>query len=418
MAVYTGLVISNRYRPLIAWAGIAVALAIGALRWGELPGGVNWNVIGIFAGSLILARLFSYSRLPETISDHLINRSRHAGAAFLYIIIFASIFSIFMDNVVTVLLFAPIALQITAKAKVSPVPVIIGLAVSSNLQGMAILIGDTPSMILAAATRMSFIDFFWHTSRSIPGGRPGIFWLVQLGAGAGLLVLYQFFRKNRQASVSVPVTPVKSWIPVYLIVVMILLLSVATVFDPDFKWFGGVACLLTGLAGFIWYQVQERKNLPGPIWRELGLGTVFFLMSVFILVHMLEERGVVGALVERLGWLQGKNPFLIYSFIVWFSVLISAFIDNVPYIAAMLPVVISLSHTLGVPPELLTLGILIGSCMGGNITPVGAAANLVAVGILEREGHPVSFASFVKIGLPFTVAATGASYAALWFIFK
>ncbi len=417
MAVYTGLIISDRFRPVIAWIGICAALVLGSLSFHELFFGVNWNVIGIFVGSLILARLFSYSNLPETISDHLINRSPNLCVAFLAIIVFASVFSIFMDNVVTVLVVAPIALHLASKAGVSPVPVIIGVAISSNLQGMAILIGDTPSMILAAQTRMTFVDFFWYTGSSFAGGKPGIFWIVQLGAVAGFAVLLFFLRKDRQKPSHLEVTPVRSWVPVWLIALAIVLLSFATVFDPGFRWFGGVACISIGAAGFAWHKVRERRP-GGKLKWKLDWGTVFFLMAVFILVHMLVERGAIAALVGRLEWLKGRNPFLIFSIIVWFSVLVSAFIDNVPYIAAMLPVVIGLSATVGVHPELLTLGVLIGSCMGGNITPIGAAANIVAIGILGDEGESVSFLDFMKIGLPFTIAATGVSWLALWFIFR
>jgi Na+/H+ antiporter NhaD/arsenite permease-like protein len=413
LAVYTGLVVSKRHRPLIAWSGIAVAMIIGALRPWEIVAGVNWNVIGIFIGSLILAELFIFSRVPEALSDHLINRSANVGIAFLFIIAFASVVSIFMDNVVTVLITAPIALQLSRKAGVSPVPVIVGLAISSNLQGMAILIGDTPSMILAARMRMNFLDFFMYKD----SGLPGIFWLVQIGAVAGFAVLFLFVKDNKHKPQHMVITPVRSWMPVWLVVLMVVALSFAMWIDEDFTWYGGTVCMAAGLAGLVWFG---RKRHPRDA-RHLVLGinwnTVLFLAAVFVLVYMLERRGAVDALVARLTVLSNVSPFLIFSIVVWFSVLVSAFIDNVPYITAMLPVVIGFSAQTDIRPELLVFGVLIGSCMGGNITPIGAAANLVAVGILEREGRHVSFGSFVKIGLPFTVAATVAAYLVLWFIY-
>ncbi|MBN2070486.1 MAG: arsenic transporter [Candidatus Krumholzibacteriota bacterium] len=410
LIVYISLVIFKRKRWLIAWSGVVAALLIRALYPAEVFYGIHWNVIGIFVGSLLLAETFIYSRMPETISDHLINKSPNLGIAFMAIIVFASIFSIFMDNVVTVLIIAPIALQLTRKAGVSPVPVIIGLAISSNLQGMAILIGDTPSMLLAARMKLSFLDFFWLD------GMPSIFWIVQIGAVAGFIVLYWFFRGDKQKFQRISITPVRSWVPIWLILVAILLLSFMTWVDPGFRWFGGVACMSVGAAGFIWQKARVARDHEKS-GLKLDYETVAFLMAIFVLVHMLVQRGVVEGLVDQLAGLKGKNVFLIYSVVVWFSVLISSFIDNIPYIAAMLPLVTGLSTTLGVNPALMAFGLLIGSCLGGNITPIGATTNLVSIGILEREGIPVSFREFTRIGLPFTLAATAVSWICLWFIY-
>ena len=417
--VYIFLMISSRYRWLITWTGVGVALILGALDIADVYRGVDWNIIGILFGSLLLADAFVYSRMPETISDHLINRSPNLGISLMLIIVFASVFSIFMDNVVTVLVIAPIALQVTRKAGINPVPVIIGLAISSNLQGMAILIGDTPSMILAARTPMDFLDFFYynHPKSSYHSWKVGIFWIVQVGAVAGFVVLYHYFRGEKRKPSRLEITPVKSWFPLAMLVLAVILLSFASVIDPGFTWFGGVSTVIAG--GISYFYVRARK-FPHQIEDQHGLDweTVMFLAGIFILVYMLEKQGVIDSLVTRFGLLEGASDFLILTAVVWFSVAVSAFIDNVPYIAAMFPVVHGLAEKLGIPHELLFLGVLIGSCMGGNITPIGAAANLTATGILRREGRPVSFGSFVRIGLPFTVAATTVSYLLLYLIYR
>lgn len=417
--VYISLMISSRHRWLITWIGVAAALLLGALEIADLYYGVYWNVIGILFGSLLLADAFVYSRMPETISDHLINKSPNLGTSLMLIIVFASIFSIFMDNVVTVLVIAPIALQVTRKAGINPVPVIIGLAISSNLQGMAILIGDTPSMILAAKTPMDFLDFFIYNNAesSYPSWKIGIFWIVQVGAVAGFVVLYHYFRGEKRKPAHLEITPVRSWFPLAMLILALILLSVASVFDPDFTWFGGVATVITGSISYFYvrarrfhHQIEEQHGFD---WE-----TVVFLAGIFILVYMLEKQGAIESLVSRFGLLEGASPFMILTAVVWVSVAVSAFIDNVPYIAAMFPVVHGLADRVGMPHELLFLGVLIGSCMGGNITPIGAAANLTATGILRREGRPASFGSFVRIGLPFTVAATTVSYLLLYLLYK
>jgi Na+/H+ antiporter NhaD/arsenite permease-like protein len=411
LLVYVGLVIGKRYRPVIVWFGILVALAVQALEPHEILHGINWNVLGIFAGSLILAELFLVSRLPETIADILINRSPNLGIAFLSIIVFTSILSSFIENVATVLIVAPIALQLARKVDVSPVPVIIGLAISSNLQGTATLIGDPPSMILAAARGMNFLDFFWY------GGKIGIFFFVEIGALFGFAVLFLFLMGMKRSAGRIPVTRVRSWTPVWLIVIMVLLLSLASLIDKDFTWFAGTVCMLIAAAGLAWYRWVDGRGFQ-RLARHFDWGTTAFLAGIFVIVAMLEERGAIAAFVDRIGSHGGANPFLVYSAVVWVSVLISAFIDNVPYITAMLPVVVGIAGRLGMSGELLVFGLLIGSCLGGNITPIGASANIVALGILDRTGNHVSFKSFLRIGLPFTLAATAAAYIALWLVWK
>jgi Na+/H+ antiporter NhaD/arsenite permease-like protein len=409
LAVYAGLVFSKRHRPYIAWGGILVALSAGALYPEEVLLGINWNVLGIFVGSLLLAELFIISKLPETIADVLVNHSPNLGLAFLSIIILTSILSI--ENVATVLIVAPIALQLAKKVDVSPVPVIIGLAISSNLQGTATLIGDPPSMILAAAKGMNFLDFFWFE------GRIGIFFFVQLGALFGFAVLFLFLKGMRRKPVELPVTRVRTWTPVWLLGVMIVLLSLASIVDSEFRWFSGTVCLAIASIGLLWYRVRDREGTK-RLMRHLDWGTTAFIAAVFVLVAMLEERGAIAAFVDRLGSLGNVRPFAVYAVVVWLSVFISAFIDNVPYITAVLPVVIGLAGRFGISEELLVFGVLIGSCLGGNITPVGASANIVAVGILDRAGNPVSFGSFVRIGLPFTLVATAGAFIALWLVWN
>ena len=277
---------------------------------------------------------------------------------------------------------------------------------------MAILIGDIPSMLLAAQERMTFLDFFWRD------GKPGIFWFVQFGAFAGFAVIWPFIKKYRQKPERIEVARIRSWIPFWLIVVMVVMLALSAQWDRDMsKGYGGIICMLVALAGVIWYGFSVRKGAERHKWH-LDWRTIVFLAAIFILVFMLVEAGAVETVVGRLSGLEGRNTFVVLTIIVWFSVMVSAIIDNIPYIAVMLPLVGNLADTLDINRMLLVLGLLIGSCMGGNITPIGAAANVAATGILEKERNPVSFWGFVRIGLPFTLAATSAAYLALYFVYR
>lgn len=146
--------------------------------------------------------------------------------------------------------------------------------------------------------------------------------------------------------------------------------------------------------------------------------TVLMLVSIFLVIGGLEQVGVINDLSGIIASFGKSNLFLLYTVIVWGSVVISAFIDNIPYVATMLPVIRAVSMSLGIEPYLLYFGLLTGATLGGNLTPVGASANIAATGILKKEGYEVSFQSFMKIGVPFTLTAVTVGYLFLWLVWK
>lgn len=312
----------------------------------------------------------------------------------------------------TVLLVAPVALAVTRWLKVSPVTVLIGVSVSSNLQGAATLIGDPPSMLLAGALNMNFVDFFWYH------GKPGIFFAVELGALVSAGVLWYFFRKYAQRAPKPEQEKMQGWLPVILMVVLVAGLALASVLIPGWSWSAGGITLALGVVAAIWWRSRRDRATFRAEVKSMDWGTGVFLVGIFIVVGSVVENGIMKLFVDLLAGLAGDNLFVAYSLLVWGSVALSAFIDNVPYVAAMLPVCTGMAAAMGVPVELLAFGMMVGASIGGNITPIGASANIVAVGIAKREGYHVSFREFAAIGLPFTIAATGAVYAFLWFVIR
>ena len=151
--------------------------------------------------------------------------------------------------------------------------------------------------------------------------------------------------------------------------------------------------------------------------KDADIETLLLLFGLFIVIAGLTEVGVIKDLSDLIVRTGGSNMFLLYTIIVWGSILISAFVDNIPYVATMLPVLQGVTATLGVDPTLLYLGLLCGATLGGNLTPVGASANITAVGILRKNGEIVTFKEFMKIGVPFTLTAATVGYAFIWFIY-
>jgi Na+/H+ antiporter NhaD/arsenite permease-like protein len=411
LVTYGAIVVFKRVKSEVLWVGIVIGMVAGLIHARDFVHDINWNVMGIFAGTLVLSEYFVLSRVPDAISTVLIRRTHTVGMAYLVVCIFASVLSIFIENVATVLIVAPIMVGLAKRVGVSPVPGIIGIAISSNLQGTATLIGDPPSMILANYMHMNFNDFFFYQ------GKPGIFFAVQIGAVGSMLFLYWVYSRFKNPIDYKGTIDTRSYIPSVLIIVMIGALALSSLVDPDFRWFGGAACM--ALAG-ICVVMSRFAALKEHKWvlRHYDWETTLFLAGIFVMVGMLERSGVIEKMALFLSGSIGNNPLAAFNVIVWGSVSFSAFIDNVPYLTAMIPVVQLLSDVLGIGVELLVFGLLIGASLGGNITPVGAAANVVSVGILKKNDVHVSFLEFARIGLPFTIIATLLGSAFVYWVWR
>ena len=358
---------------------------------------------------MAIADMFIMSRVPVLLADRLAIHCKSAHTALLGVCILSGFISIFVDNVTTVLIVAPVALVIAKRTNMSPVPFLIGMAISSNLQGAATLIGDPPSMLLAGHFKLTFNDFFLYR------GRLSMFFVMQAGAVASFIVLYLIFRRHRHEMPEVEQEKPRTWVPTFMIFTMVAFLAASSYFDPGFVWLAGTGNTVLGLLALCWswrYDKAETKKII----KRYDFPTIAFLAGIFVMAYAMYEFGWVQVIADGIKSVVGTNKFWAFTLIVWFSVLVSAFIDNIAYVALMLPVASQLAESIGGHPFLYAAGLLVGSCLGGNITPIGAACNVVAVGILRREGRPVSFWQFAKIGLPFTIAATGAGYLAVWFL--
>ena len=416
---YTGIVFFSRRKSYFAGIGAiitAILIIVYTSKWDSNPliyllHSINWNVLGIFLGTLIIADAFIESKVPALIAHHLVSRSKNVGTAILYICIMASLISAFVENIATVLIVAPIALEIADRQKISPVPFLIGIAISSNLQGTATLIGDPPSMILAGYMKITFNQFF------VLKGKPGIFFAVQIGAVASFFILYLFYRRYKGGVYESEKEKVISWFPSILIIIMIFLLAISSLIDPEFSYLSGAISMFLGIIASFWF-VFRLKVSKKEFFKKIDFDTLIFLASIFILVGGLKRAGIMDDIADIAVRELGTNIFLIYTIIVWGSVLVSAFIDNVPYITAMIPAISLMAQRLSISPYLFVFGLLIGSCLGGNITHVGASANVVSVSILKRRGYNIGLKEFSKIGLPFTIAATAASYIFVWLIWR
>ena len=384
-ATYVLMLTFSRYRPYIALTSGVIFIITGMLPLGDIIPSLDFNVLLMIGGTMGLVQLFIDSHMPERLADMIMAKVPTVQWAAVCLSLFAGVISAFVDNVATVLMVAPVALEICKKLKTNPIPVLIAIAVSSNLQGAATLVGDTTAIMLGSALNMSFMDFFWYY------GKPSMFFAVELGAVLSACIVYWIFRKEKG---SIPktgkMTEVSDYVPTI-------------------------------------YNYAKKKSLAAVIdpLKAIDFETLGLLVGLFLMIGGISNMGVIDALAALLAQLGGGNVFLMFTIIVWASVLISAFIDNIPYVATMIPVIggiaAQMAPGLGVDATLvgipLYFGLLSGATLGGNITPIGASANITAIGILRREGYEVANSDFFKIGIPFTLSAVIPAYIYIWLVY-
>ena len=408
--MYVFVVIFPSKKHWISLGAGALVIVIGAVPAAHaLLTLINWNILGIYIGSLIIADLFLYSRVPNRLADTIIDSMPDTGSAITAVLVMTGIISAFVENVATVLVMAPIALSVCKKLRITPVYFMTGLAVMANLQGTATLVGDPPSMIFASYAGYGFNDFFVYQ------GRMSIFFVVQAGMIAGALYFYLYFAKAGKQKIEVERAPVLSLFPTVLLLVMIAALAFCSFFHIEYS---GLIVLLLGIGGLLWFYLVRKEGFrkTAVLVKELDWETIGFLIGIFIVVGAISETGLLDDFASLLARVTSGNRFAGFILILAFSVLISGFVDNVPYIIVMLPVAGSLATSMNVNKELYMFALLIGSCLGGNLTPFGASANVVAMGILKKESHPITFGGFLKLSAPFTLLTTLAGALTLWLV--
>lgn len=422
IVTYVLLIAFQKWRPYIALGSAALFIILGYCGVFEMNiisalKAVDYNVLMMISGTMATVSLFIESKMPQRLSEILLHKVSNVKWAIAVLSLFAGVISAFVDNVATVLMVAPVGLAISKKLKISPVPVLISIAVSSNLQGAATLVGDTTSILLGGFADMNFMEFFWMD------GRPGIFFGVELGAIASLLVLLFIFRKNTQPIDSKVETTVEDYFPSILMIATVVFLIIASFLPkPEsgalltiYELRSGIICVALCIIGIVRACIQ-RKNAEAVklVLGEFDKDTVLLLFGLFIVIEGIKSAGVIDAVAQLFFKVSGDNPFLLYTIIVFASVILSAFIDNIPYVATMLPVVQSIAALMGLPAYVFYFGLLTGATLGGNLTPIGASANIAAIGILRKNGETVKTKDFLKIGVPFTLSAVLVGYAFVW----
>ncbi|HEU0022684.1 MAG TPA: SLC13 family permease [Dehalococcoidia bacterium] len=385
-----GLVLYRKVNiTYVALIGAGLLVFAGVTRPQEaLFDYINWDVLAIYWGYGMLAHTIMESRLASWVALQALGHFKKEKYALLFLCVFAALLSSVMANPVVVLILAPVALEIADRLKTSPFLYVIALAISSNVVTTVTMVADPPALILALETGMRFLDFYWFHSR------PGLGTITLLGvATAMLFLLWQFRRLDNTVAVEEEPVRVTTLWPLWIFLASVVVLSLPGVPPGGVGLAVGVAALVVG------------QGYRSVMVRQYDWMSILFLAGIFVIVATVEQVGILQELTDWLGSTGFNNPTLYLILFVWLSVLLSSFIDNVPFTVLMIPVCTLVAQNLGVSPFPFYFGMLIGTGMGGNITPVGATANVLACGILERRGYKIQLQRYMAISVPFTIAA-------------
>lgn len=408
---YLLMMIFSTKREIIVIISSILFTLLGIINFKEAITAINYDALLIIIGTMGIVGFFIESKMPCLMADYLLTKVTDTKWAIVVLAMLAGIVSAFVDNVATVLMVAPIGLAICKKLNISPVNALIAISVSSNLQGAATLIGDTTSIILGSYANMNFVEFFFVE------GKPSIFFAVELGAIVTIPVMLFLFRKYKTKIPKGEITKISDYFPTILIILNIVLLIINSFLPTNSIITNGVICIALYIIGIIYYIIRKRKfKIIKNSLKAIDLKTIIMLAGIFVVIAGITKAGLIQQLSNIFIKIGKNNIFIIYTVITFGSVFLSSFIDNIPYVATMLPVVSQIATTANAPIYLLYFGLLSGATLGGNLTPIGASANITTIAILKKEGYNVKLKDYFKIGIPFTLAAVITGYLYIWFV--
>ena len=402
-AVCYGLAILRKIR--LAYVGmisacllLALLIPTKVLTPQQALNSIKWDVLGIYWGFMMFSIIFAASGVPSHLARHILHNTKNEGKALLVLCAISAFLSSFLQNVSVVLIMAPIAIEVAKKTKSSLFLYLVSIAISSNMVTTVTMIADPPAMILASEARMSFLDFYWFQ------GRIGLGVISIFGAVAGLAALYFIHFRKMKKKIHIEEEKIETkYAPSLLLIGGIIALALSSYF--------GIGAGIIGLAVGVIALILGRRILEKMV-TEFDWNSFFFIIGIFIVIGAVEAVGLLRDLANVIGGLGLNNPVITLALLTWLSVALSSFIDNVPYTILMIPVAQNLATSMGMGsfPYPFLYGMMIGTGIGGNITPVGATANVFATGLLEKRGYAVKLKDFLKISLSPTIASVLTAY--------
>ena len=390
LITYAFIVSDRVHRTIVALLGGLTIILIGVLDQDQAFHAIDWNVIFLLAGMMMIANVLRETGLFQWIAIQSVRLGKGNPYRILVILVLVTaVTSALLDNVTIVILMAPVTLFITASLRISPVPYLIALILASNIGGTATLVGDPPNILIGSAAGIDFVTFAANL------------------APISLLILIAFiglawflFKKDLQVAkidpLSIEALDTSELITNKPLLRKSLVVMAGVILGFLFHGALHLEPATIALAGAVVLMLWARID-PDHVLREIEWTTLFFFIGLFILVEALVEVGIIEVVANAALGLTDGNLQMTSMLLIWLSAVASGVVDNIPYTATMIPVVENLGQAMPVGP--LWWSLALGACLGGNTTLVGAAANVVVANLAEKSGQPISFGLFLRYGI-------------------
>jgi Na+/H+ antiporter NhaD/arsenite permease-like protein len=400
LAVYVVIMMERFNRAVLSLLGAGLMILCGVITQQQAVAGIDFNTIGLLTGMMVIVSISQKTGMFQYVaikSAKAVKGNPWGILAMLAVV--TAVFSAFLDNVTTVLLIAPVTLLITDTLGVRPYPYLFAQILASNVGGTATLIGDPPNIMIGSAAGLSFYDFLANLAPIIPF----IFGVVLLAiwlmfgrdlhaSDEGRALVMKF--EEREAIKDVPL--LKKSLAVLFLVLVSFTASHSLHLEPaSIAMFGAAVLLLLQTLG---QSLHDKDHAYEGVMAEVEWTTIFFFVGLFIIVTGVEHTGVIAMLAGKTLELTGGDFNATVGAVLWVSAIASALIDNIPFVATMIPLIHNMAPTFGGADALLPLwwALALGACLGGNGSLVGASANLIVAGFSQRAGYPIAFLTFMK----------------------
>ncbi len=390
LITYAFIVSDRVHRTIAALLGGLTIILIGVLDQDQAFQAIDWNVIFLLAGMMMIANVLRETGLFQWIAIQSVRLGKGNPYRIMVILVLVTaVTSALLDNVTIVILMAPVTLFITASLRISPVPFLIALILASNIGGTATLVGDPPNILIGSAAGIDFVTFAANLA-------PISFLILIAFIGLAWFLFKEDLQVAKIDPLSIEALDASELITNKPLLRKSLVVMVGVILGFLFHGALHLEIATVALIGATVLMLWARID-PDQVLREIEWTSLFFFIGLFILVEALVEVGIIEAVAQAALRLTDGNLQMTSMLLIWFSAVASGVVDNIPYTATMIPVVENLGKAMPVGP--LWWSLALGACLGGNATLVGAAANVVVANLAAKSGQPISFGLFLRYGV-------------------
>ena len=405
------IIISEKlHRTTIAFVGAVLLILLKVIDFAEAVSFVDFHTIGLLIGMMIIVNIMKNTGVFQFIAIKSAKKTKGKPLQLLIILsIVTAVCSALLDNVTTVLLVVPVTIVITETLDINPIPFLISQILASNIGGASTLIGDPPNIMIGSKTHLGFMDFVINLMPVTIIIMIVTLFIIQIIYKKQLIVDENNIKKIMNMDENLAISDKKLLIKSLLVITLTLLGFV-------FHQFIGVESAVIALTGASILLLISKAD-PEYIFKKIEWPTIFFFVFLFILVGGLEHTGILDTLANQIVHITNGDLLLTALFILWVSAILSAFLDNIPFVATMIPLIQSIGMQSAFNTEPLWWALALGACLGGNGTLIGASANVVVAGILEKHNYKLSFGQYFKIAFPLMIVSIIISTIYLYLIY-